>query len=94
MIKIDSAEILVKQVFVNYPNAIVNIYLNDEVIAILAKEDIKRKRYKHIMELLKKYKPPMFVEMGGIPGILEFVDVRIEELIQIGKQASEQEVEE
>lgn len=80
MVSLDNAEIMVNQAFAHEPDAIVNVFEDENLIAILYKEDWESDKFNHVKAKCRQYKAPAFFEMGEIPFVGKVINIRLSEV--------------
>lgn len=76
---IANGEELINRVFMFEPDACVNVFKNEKLIAVLFKDDWESGNFDHIRKVCGRYKPPETLERADIPLIGIVINIRFTE---------------
>lgn len=66
-IEIDNLKVLISQIFTKEPNAVISIFYNGKIKAIIDKEEWEDdSKFREIKELCEMYDPPNFVRKHSL----------------------------
>ena len=77
--KILHGEELINRVFMFEPDACVNVFKNEELMAVLFKDDWENGNFDHIRKVCRRYKPPETFERAEVPLIGIVINIRFTE---------------